>query len=232
MLKKLLFIILLISPLLMSSSNINPDKPKLYYFYDPLCGWCYGFSPIIDKIYAEYKNKINFEIIAGGLAIGNRAVSINEGYSYIKGALSTVTQSTGVSFGKAFVDLAEEGTYIYNSEPPCKAFTILKQQNPEKAFAFAAELHQAIFIDGKNLNDWEVLAEMLIHYNIEKDFFKEAFFDDSTKVKTYEAFAYSKQMGANGFPTAILIKNGKKIVLTRGYTDYANFKKALDSYLY
>jgi len=31
-----------------------PDRGiTLYYFYDALCGWCYGFSPVIAKLADE-----------------------------------------------------------------------------------------------------------------------------------------------------------------------------------
>ena len=26
------------------------DEPHLIYFADPMCSWCYGFSPVIEDI--------------------------------------------------------------------------------------------------------------------------------------------------------------------------------------
>ncbi|MDB5418474.1 MAG: dithiol-disulfide isomerase, partial [Phenylobacterium sp.] len=26
------------------------DEPHLIYFADPMCSWCYGFSPVIEEI--------------------------------------------------------------------------------------------------------------------------------------------------------------------------------------
>jgi hypothetical protein len=36
-------------------------KPKIIYCYDAYCGWCYGFSAVINKIWGKYKENIDFE---------------------------------------------------------------------------------------------------------------------------------------------------------------------------
>ena len=32
----------------------NDDKPILWYFADPMCSWCWGFSPVISEIKKSY----------------------------------------------------------------------------------------------------------------------------------------------------------------------------------
>ncbi len=62
-------------------------KGKLIYVYDALCGWCYGFSPVISKIHKEYKDSLEFEVISGGMILGDRIGPIGEVASYIKTGL-------------------------------------------------------------------------------------------------------------------------------------------------
>ena len=76
---------------------------KLIYYFDALCGWCYGFSPVVSKLQETYKNKIDFEVISGGLFLGNRVGTVNDVAPYIKaGAYKSVESRTGVKFGKSF----------------------------------------------------------------------------------------------------------------------------------
>ena len=34
----------------MNSSNLNAQRDTLIYIGDPMCSWCYGFAPEMDKI--------------------------------------------------------------------------------------------------------------------------------------------------------------------------------------
>ena len=47
------------------------DGPHLIYFADPMCSWCYGFSPVIDEIRRIYGNALPVRVVMGGLRPGN-----------------------------------------------------------------------------------------------------------------------------------------------------------------
>jgi len=42
------------------------EKVKLIYYFDALCGWCFGFSPVISQLEKEFEDRLNFEVISGG----------------------------------------------------------------------------------------------------------------------------------------------------------------------
>jgi len=87
--------------------NIAADKSniKLVYYYDALCGWCYGFSPVMSKIENKYSDKLDIKVISGGLFLGSRAGRVNVVAPHIKaGAYKSVELRTGVKFGKPFLD--------------------------------------------------------------------------------------------------------------------------------
>jgi len=78
---------------------------KIVYYTDVQCGWCYGFSPVIKKIYQNYQGLIDFEVISGGLFIGDRTGLINDVAPHIKaGAYKQVEAMTGVKFGPQFIN--------------------------------------------------------------------------------------------------------------------------------
>lgn len=105
-------------------------KPSLIYAYDPLCGWCFGFHPIVEKLKNRFETNLNLKVVPGGLATGKNAQKIKEGHPYILSSLRQVEEITGVGFGENFKLLAEEGSYFYNSEPSCRIQNVVNELSP------------------------------------------------------------------------------------------------------
>lgn len=201
---------------------------KLIYIYDPLCGWCYGFSPVMQRILAAQKGKMEFEILSGGMMLGRRAGSINEVAPFIKTAYKNVESYTGVKFGAAFINnLLLPGHYILNSEKPCMALTAFKTFKPEAAFEFAHALQSALYFDGQDLNEDKTYENLIKPYGIDAEAFLQRLKSQENKAATYAEFKKVEQLGASGFPMVVLVKDGKKQVLTTGYSSYEEMMKHL-----
>ena len=46
------------------------EQPILWYFADPMCSWCWGFSPVIARVKEEYGDRIRLSLNLGGLRPG------------------------------------------------------------------------------------------------------------------------------------------------------------------
>ena len=195
-------------------------KPTLIYVYDPLCGWCYGSHPVMEKLRDRFNNRISIDVKVGGLAVGDRAQTISEGFSYIKDGLQQVEKSTGIKFGRNFKLLAEEGSYMYDSLPPCRAQKTMNEIAPDQALSFAGTLQNAIFRDGKNLNEWSTYDELISDYNVDPDEFKTYFERDELKNELIDEFTWCQNHGANGFPTLLIQIEDEISIITRGYRPY------------
>jgi putative protein-disulfide isomerase len=227
-----LFFIISLTSSFHSKKALVMEKPEIIYVFDVMCGWCYGFSPVMQKIKEEYQDKATFTIVSGGLAIGERAAPVKEKFGYIKGALSVVEDRAGVKFGKGFKDLLEEGSYIYNSEPPSRALAVVKDMKPEIAFEYANNLHHLIFFEGKSLNDERTYTELAKAYTLDEHEFSDRFNSPEYLKKVYEEFGLAKSLGVTGFPTLILKKDGQYHILARGYTDYKSIDKQLQKLIF
>ncbi len=195
-------------------------KPTLIYVYDPLCGWCYGFHPIMEKLAKRFDQRLNIEVKTGGLAVGDRAQTISEGYGYIKDSLGQVEKTTGIKFGQNFKLLVEKGRYLYNSIPPCLAQLAMNKLSPENALRFAGDLHLTLFKEGKSLNDWETYDKLLNDYEVDKKSFKKQWESEELKKQMLEEFDWCKKAGATGFPTLLLKIGDEMSIMTRGYRPY------------
>ncbi|MEM7371828.1 MAG: DsbA family protein [Bacteroidota bacterium] len=206
-------------------------KIKLIYFYDALCGWCYGFSPVIAKIYANYQDRFEFEIISGGLKIGDAVGPIGVVAPYIKaGAYRTVEERSGVRFGEAFVNgPLEEGTMILNSLPPGIALSIVKKNMPDRAFEFASILHKAIYIDGLHPEDLSGYGRYAEKIGLNSAEFVTNMQLSEFEKRTKQEFALSQQLGIRGFPTLIGVKADSAFMITHGYEEYDLVAAKLDS---
>jgi len=203
---------------------------QLLYIFDPLCGWCYGFSPVVKKINQHYAGHFDISVLCGGLAIGDNALPVRKVAGYISGALGQVERMTGVRFGDGFVNgILRDENYIYNSEPPCIALTVVKELAPEHIVSFAHDVQTAFFYDGKNLNDAETYIHLLEPYGIDSDVFLKKYFRDEYKNKTYIEFDYCRDIGVRGYPALVLNEDGEHRILVRGYQTYENISALLDN---
>lgn len=204
------------------------NKPTFIYAYDPLCGWCYGFHPVLQQLRERFRDRMNFEIVSGGLATGVRAETIQDGYGYIVNSLPQVEKVTGVKFGENFKMVVEEGSYFYNSEPPCIAQTVMKELAAHKAIDFGIRLKIEFFQNGKNMNQWKTYEQILENFEVDLPAFKKAYESEEFRQKTQNEFNWCKRYGATSFPT-LLLRFGKETgVITRGYRPF----EAVESHLH
>ncbi len=78
-------------------------NPVIYYCYDAYCGWCYGFSTVIKRISTEYKDKLSFEVLSGGMIPSDNPRPIAATAGYIKEGYKRVEEMTGIKFGEDYL---------------------------------------------------------------------------------------------------------------------------------
>jgi putative protein-disulfide isomerase len=203
---------------------------QLIYFYDPLCGWCYGFSPVMKKIAESYGKDYEIKVVSGGMMLGDRVGSINDVAPFIKEAYKTVEQHTGVKFGDTFVkEVLMPGEAILSSEKPCRATTVCKILKPEEAMNFAHDLQRAFYFYGKDLQKDQTYHELAKSYGLDADLFVRMMNQTDVIQKTSEDYQYSNQLGVNGFPTVMYQDEKNLLVLSRGYSSFDEMKQRIDS---
>lgn len=208
------------------AQNEKQNSMKLIYVYDALCGWCYGFSPVIKDFTQNHSNEMEVEVISGGMITGDRIGPIGEVAAYISQAYKDVERSTGVKFGKAFLEgTMREGTTIFTSIHPSKALAVFKSKYPDKALDYAGELQKAIYYDGVAPSNIQYFAELAEAqgYN-SKEFLAEINSENATTM-TQSDFERSSKMGVTGFPTVVVEVNNKLYAIARGYSSLSQLEK-------
>jgi putative protein-disulfide isomerase len=210
-------------------------SPTLYYCYDAYCGWCYGFSPVISRIFGEYGRQLAFEVLSGGMILPEKPRPIGVMAPYIQGAYKTVEERTGIKFGKDWlwhIFNPEESDWYPRSEKPAIALCVFKDYHHDLAVPFVADLQYALHYEGRDLCDDEAYRHLLEKYGIPDIEFYTRLHSEAYKEKAYEEFALVKQLQVTGFPTVLLrVSDSKFYLLTRGYSDYASLSGRIDEVL-
>jgi len=203
----------------------------LIYCYDAYCGWCYGFSEVIRKINSEYKNKLEFEVLSGGMILPEEPVSIGATAKYIEESYKRVEEITGIKFGEDYLWHIEHpgaSDWFPNSEKPAIALCVFKDYFPDQQVSFAADLQYALHFEGRDLTDDEAYRLLLEKYNIPDEEFYEKLQDEEYKERAHYEFALCKQLKVSGFPAVFLqLSESKFYMVAQGYTDYETLKERM-----
>lgn len=208
-----------------ASEKSTPSKVKIIYVYDALCGWCFGFSPVMKQFNREFGNSIDLQIISGGLRVGTGVGTIDEVAPFIKTAYKTVEEATGVKFGERFVDgPMKTGTFRLNSLPPAIALAMVRKQYPEKALAFTEMLHQMYYVEGINPDEFERYGGYAAAVGCDPAAFIAGMNSEENRKEAEADFQKGKALGVTGFPVVMAEKNGKFHRIAEGYISYPELK--------
>ncbi len=191
---------------------------KIIYVYDALCGWCYGFSPVIEKFYAQHRDTHDFEVVSGGMITGSRIGPIGEVAPYIKQAYKEVENRTGVRFGESFLnDVLEEGSTVFTSMPLAVAMSVFKGHQPQQAVSFAAALQKAVYYDGLAPQDTAAYGPVAEGFGLNgADFVMQMEQPESQRAAQHD-FERTQQLGVRGFPAVIAQVDETYYGLANGY---------------
>jgi putative protein-disulfide isomerase len=204
------------------------QKDTITYVFDPICGFCYAFEPEMKKLEAKYKDKYVFEIISGGMVIGDQEGEIGKVAPHISYGYKELEKMSDARFGDAFlIKIMKVGTYHLSSEMPSIALEVFKSMKPDQAISFANDVQMMLYYDGISLNEPENYAPVVKKYGIDPTDFVAKMKLPEWKTKTYQQFAVVEKLGVSSFPTLIFKHDRKADIINAGF---AKFEKLVKMY--
>lgn len=197
--------------------NLNimaQDKPTLIYVGDPMCSWCYGFSPEFSEAVDQLDDKVELEMMMGGLRPYNTQTMKDLG-DFLAHHWEEVNQRSGQPFK---YDILKDQSFVYDTEPACRAVRVIRDLASDKELEFFKEVQSAFYHQNKNTAVVETYLEICDKLKIDKKAFKTAFESNEMKAAVRADFTASAEMGVRGFPTVIMKKNGEFFLVANGYT--------------
>ncbi len=188
---------------------------SLLYFADPMCSWCWGFSPVVQCIQREFETEIPLKLVLGGLApTPDSRVMDKETKQTIREHWQHVREMSGQSFDFSFFDRQE---FTYCTEPACRALVAARHLKPDSALAFLEHLQRSFYTQNLDITQTSVLAELAEQQGFAPDEFITTFESQEVQEATQRDFLLSRQLQVSGFPTLIAVEGKTGMVITAGY---------------
>lgn len=193
-------------------------KDKLIYVFDPLCTWCYAFSPILQQFCENHIGEFDISVISGGMVREINAGALKDVAPFLKTSIESVKSKSGISFGTSFLKNLESGEMIMDSRPMSYALCIVKKYQPEKQFEFASLLQKSIYLDGKHPCDEDNLLNLADIIGMDREIFANELNSEEIKYETNSDFQWVESLNISGFPALIVEKNEELFLMAKGYT--------------
>jgi putative protein-disulfide isomerase len=203
-------------------------EKQILYLFDPLCGWCYGFSDTIYQFSEKYAGQFEFVPIPGGMVTGDRVGPVAKKEDYISGALERVEKMTGCKFGEKYKNgLQKKKTTMMDPEPPSRALITFRTFNLAKSISFAKSLQKAHYYDGMDYNEESWYGDLAAEFGIDRKVFMDRFSELKMKQHVQEEFVWVRESGVQGYPSVVLRKGQKYFMISNGYIPLSELESSL-----
>ncbi|KMN38205.1 hypothetical protein VI26_00145 [Chromobacterium sp. LK1] len=182
---------------------------RLHYFYDPLCGWCYGASPLL--LAAAGLPEIELLLHGGGMlsAPHNRRVNM-EWRGYVMPHDRRIAAISGQPFGDAYYEGLLRSEAWLDSTPPIAAILAAPELDiaPQRMLAAVQAGH---YLHGLEIADPAVLAGIAAELGADAGRFADAYAAALERSATHIAHSRQlmNQLELRGFPSAVLERDGR-----------------------
>jgi putative protein-disulfide isomerase len=187
---------------------------EFIYVGDPMCSWCWGFAPVLERMTEVYD--IPIRVVVGGLRPGSEDEPLDDRTAAtLAHHWEQVAQASGQPFDHAFLERRDG--WVYDTEMPAIAVAVMRELSPGDTLRFHTRLQQAFYADGVDITDPAVYPALLEGFVVDRAKFAEMLASDDSRTAAWRDFSEARSYGATGFPT-LIVRDGEEYgVVTRGY---------------
>lgn len=202
---------------------------SLIYVTDPLCSWCWGFSPVIEALAS--RTGLPVEIMVGGLAAGPGARLLD---TEMRLTLSQHWEEVQARSGQPFDHDAIGGLaddWSYDSLLSCMALIAVRTQDPTRALPALEALQRAFFAERRDTTDPEVVVEVLSSIVPDPAQLAADLADEALVEAAVGEFASARELGVEGFPTVFVRSGNDWAIAARGWAPLDALLPGLQAWL-
>jgi len=199
-------------------------KKELIFVVDPMCSWCWGFAPVMEELRIKYESEYTFSLILGGLRTKGEMSWDERSKVYLQGHWEQVAGRTGQVFSNTLFD---KTSFEYDTYPACKAvITVREVFGMQHAFRYLHTIQEAFYARGEDITNSDVLNDLLDE-RLDSKSFKTFFESDRAELLMAHDFAKARSMGANAFPSVVIIDEEGHMLCQKGYRSLLEMEKLL-----
>lgn len=194
------------------------QNKELIFVVDPMCSWCWGFTPVIEKMQRDHADAYTFSLVVGGLRTKGQMTWDATSKNYLKNHWKSVQEYTDVTFN---YDLFEKQEFDYDTYPACKAIVTMRElYGMGKSFELLHQLHSAFYVSSEDITDRDVILVHIKKMGVEEEAFMRFYGSERAEMLMQHDFAKARSMGANAFPSVVIIDEDGHMICEKGYRSY------------
>ncbi|GAL33957.1 thioredoxin [Vibrio maritimus] len=191
---------------------MNSPSAILYYVYDPMCSWCWGYKPTWESIKASLGGDVEVRYVLGGLAEDTDVPMPMQMRTQIAEYWRKIESYLGTEFNHDFWTLNEPRRATY---PACRAIIAARAQDAE--FEMYAAIQNAYYLEAKNPSDNSVLIDIATEIGLDRNRFMRDLTAQETQQALLQEIAFARSIGGNSFPSLFLSKDNAIVELPVDY---------------
>ena len=211
----------------MSDDLQETAERHLLYFADPMCSWCWGFSPSVDRMIEDLPDTLEIRPVMGGLRPGTTEIMHDRAKDSTRNHWEHVKEASGQPFDFEFFN---RNDFVCDTEPACRAVVTARRLDAGKALAVLKSVQHAFYAENRDVTNINELAAIAQSHGFEDRAFHSAYEDAETITETQGDFWLSQASGVTGFPTLLAVEDGKAQIVTIGYRRWEDFGPALSAW--
>jgi putative protein-disulfide isomerase len=189
----------------------------LYYVHDPMCSWCYGFTPTWRRLLERLPGDIAVVRLLGGLAADCDEPMAPEMRMYLQQTWHRIQHRIpGTDFNFEFWSRCEPQRSTW---PACRAVIAARSQDPAFDEAMTQAIQRAYYREARNPSDRAVLIDLAGEIGANKDRLALTLDAAETRSALESEITRARAMGADSFPSLILEQNHSRWRIPVDYTD-------------
>lgn len=204
-------------------------QATLIYVHDPMCSWCWAFSPVFDRLCRELPGEVATTRLLGGLAPDDDAPMPVAMRDYLQATWRRIAATVpGTEFNFAFW---QQATPRRSTWPACRAVIAARRQRDDAGVAMIRAIQRAYYLEARNPSDAATLVALAGDVGLDAEAFAQTLDAPATRAELDAEIAAARGLGVDSFPDLRLRVGDRVHAIAVDYRDSAAMLAAISGAL-
>ncbi len=203
------------------------SRVTVIFVTDPMCSWCWGMAPEIERARRDGAAEFEFDCLLGGINVESHHPISDFARARLADVWRRVVSVTQAHFGSGL----PPGDFVYNSVPTCVAVEAMREVIGAPPFDFVHHLQRRFFVEGVDVGNESVLISEALAVGVDEARFVAAFRSPATLSRVRTGFGVAKAFGTSALPSVHVDVAGARGLVAGGYVDAPTLLESVRGYL-
>jgi len=181
---------------------LTNKKFQLFYVYDPMCSWCWGYRPTwlaLQQALTKELPEVQINYLLGGLAPDSNEAMPADMQQFLAATWQKIASQLGTQFNFDFWQQCQPRRSTY---PACRACLIARESGKEQQMVQA--IQEAYYLKAKNPSDDSTLIALAEQIGLDKAQFTTQLASPVIQQKLLTEIDAARALPIRGFPSLVL----------------------------